>query len=540
MTNTLYYGDNLKVLQSHIADESVDLIYLDPPFNSNANYNILFKSPDGSDSDAQINAFDDTWSWGPDAEESVDFVTASGNHKTHDLLEAMLGFLGKNDMMAYLAMMAARLIELHRVLKPTGSLYLHCDPTASHYLKLLLDGVFGAENYRNEIVWKRTNIHNDSKTWSKIADTIFFYSKSKNFSWTEPREPHSESHIASKFKNDDNDGRGPYSLSDMTSPNPRPNMMYEWKGFPFPPKGWRYKLETMQRLHDENKIWYPTDSDGYLDTKRRPRLKRFLNELDGNIMSAVWTDINPLNSQAQERLGYPTQKPLALLERIISASSNEGDVVLDPFCGCGTAVDAAEKLGRKWIGIDVTHLAINLIEQRMKDSHPGVQFDVKGRPESLDSAMELARRDKHEFEKWIVPKLDGHLFEDGRKGADGGIDGFIYFKPDGKKTQKAILSVKGGDNVGVAMIRDLVGVMEREKALAGVFITKALPSKPMMQEAAKLGLFESEVSGRKHPRLQIITLAEVFQDRRPDLPWVVSPFRKAQRHDKSGEQGKLI
>lgn len=540
MANTLYYGDNLHVLDEKIRGESVDLIYLDPPFNSNANYNMLFKSPDGSDSDAQINAFDDTWSWGPSAEEAVDWVRDSGHHKTYDLLETMRGFLGENDMMAYLAMMAARLIELHRVLKPTGSLYLHCDPTASHYLKLLLDGVFGAKSYKNEIVWKRTTTHSDSKTWSRISDTILFFTKASEFTWTTPREPHSEEYVATKYRHDDGDGRGPYRLDNMTSPNPRPNMMYEWLGFPFPPKGWRYKPETMQRLHDEGRIWYPTNADGTYRTTNRPQLKRYLDEMPGGVMGNIWTDIHPINSQAQERLGYPTQKPLALLERIISASSNEGDVVLDPFCGCGTALDAAEKLGRQWIGIDVTHLAINLIEQRMMDAHPEASFTVVGRPESLAGAEELAKRDKHEFEKWIVPKLDGHLFEGGRKGADGGIDGFIYFKPDGKKTEKAILSVKGGENVGVGMIRDLHSTMEREKATAAVFITKALPTKPMTTEAAKVGNFDSEVTGRKHPRLQIITLAEIFADKRPDLPWVVSPYKKAQRSQKPDGQAKLL
>ena len=204
--NTLYYGDNLKVLDHYIESESVDLIYLDPPFNSNASYNMLFKAPDGSDSDAQINAFDDTWSWGPSAEEAVAWVRDSGHHKTYDLLDTMRGFLGENDMMAYLAMMAARLIELHRVLKPTGSLYLHCDPTASHYLKLLLDGVFGARSYRNEIVWRRTGVHGDSKTWSRVADTLFFYTKSDNFVWNDPIVPHSDAYIKSHYSNVDDEG----------------------------------------------------------------------------------------------------------------------------------------------------------------------------------------------------------------------------------------------------------------------------------------------------------------------------------------------
>lgn len=369
MTNRLYYGDNLDVLRAHLADASVDLIYLDPPFNSNASYNILFKSPAGAGADASIEAFDDTWAWGPTASSALMDITQSGNHKLHVLMQAMKVAIGENAMMAYLAMMAVRLVELHRVLKPTGSLYLHCDPTASHYLKLVLDAVFGADMFRNEITWKRTNTHNDSKTWSKVTDIILFYSKGKDFTWNTPREGHTESHIKSKYGNDDDDGKGPYSLSDMTSPNPRPNMMYEWLGFPFPPMGWRYQTETMQRLHDEGRIWYPTNADGSYNATKRPRLKRYLNEMEGAVMGAIWTDIHPINSQAQERLGYPTQKPRALLERIIAASSNPGDVVLDPFCGCGTAVDAAQKLGRRWIGIDVTHLAIGLIEKRMQEGY---------------------------------------------------------------------------------------------------------------------------------------------------------------------------
>ena len=537
MTNTLYYGDNLHVLRQYVADESVDLIYLDPPFNSNANYNMLFKSPDGSDSDAQINAFDDTWSWGQSAEEAVDWVRDSGHHKTFDLLETMRGFLGENDMMAYLAMMAARLIELHRVLKETGSLYLHCDPTASHYLKLLLDGVFGANQMINEIIWNRsTGKSLMSRRLPRNHDTILSYSKGEEPTWNEkavfvPYDPNNlPKKTATKYSHVDPDGRV-YRLDSLINPNnDRPNLTYEFLGVT---RVWRWTRDRMQKAYEDGIV--VQSSPG-----RVPQMKRYLEEQRGVALGDVWTDISPLNSQAQERLGYPTQKPLALLERIIAASSNEGDVVLDPFCGCGTAVDAAQKLGRAWLGIDVTHLAINLIEQRMKDAHPDAAFTVVGRPESLSGAEELARRDKHEFEKWIVPKLDGHLYEGGRKGADGGIDGFIYFKPDGKKTEKAILSVKGGDNVGVTMIRDLHSTMEREKALAAVFVTKALPTKPMIQEAAKVGLFESEVTGRKHARLQILTLAEIFADKRPDLPWVVSPYKKAQRSQKPDGQGKLL
>jgi site-specific DNA-methyltransferase (adenine-specific) len=339
----LHYGDNLHVLRAQVPSDSVDLIYLDPPFNSNANYNVLFKSHTGEKSDAQLEAFEDTWHWNDSAEQAFDEVMQGDNTDVSEMLRAMRSFLRENDMMAYLTMMAVRLIELHRVLKSTGSIYLHCDPTASHYLKILMDAVFGPQFYQNEITWKRTTTHSDSKTWSRVSDVILFYSRDKKFTWNTPRDGHSEKYIADKYGNDDSDGRGPYQLDNMTSPNPRPNMMYEWHGFPWPDKGWRFQKETMQKLHDDGRIYYPKTKSGENDVTKRPRVKRYLSEMEGGVMGTVWTDIPPINSQAQERLGYPTQKPVALLERIIAASSNPGDVILDPFCGCGTAVHAAEK-----------------------------------------------------------------------------------------------------------------------------------------------------------------------------------------------------
>ena len=471
MSNALYYGDNLDVLRDSIVSGSVDLIYLDPPFNSNANYNVLFRSPAGAGSQAQIEAFEDTWHWGQEAESAFDQVIRSGNTDAADLLRAMRSFLGENDMMAYLAMMAVRLIELHRALKQTGSLYLHCDPTASHYLKLLMDGVFGAHCYRNEIVWKRTSTHSDSKTWSKVADTILFYTKgAREFTWNTPRETHAAEYLQTKYRYKDADGRV-YRLHDMTSPNPRPNMTYVWRGFPPPPKGWRFSEETMTKLDNEGRIVYPMRKDGSMDTTKRPQVKRYLDEMSGGgVMNTVWGDVPPINSQAQERLGYPTQKPIPLLERILNASSNPGDVVLDPFCGCGTTIHAAQKLGRQWIGIDVTHLAISLIERRLKDAFPGIAFEVHGTPQDLDGARDLARRDKYQFQWWAVSLIDAQPYGGKKKGADGGIDGLIYFRSDAKTTERAIVSVKGG-GVSVPMVRDLKGVLDREKAPIGVFLT---------------------------------------------------------------------
>jgi site-specific DNA-methyltransferase (adenine-specific) len=537
MANHLYYGDNLEVLREHVKDETVDLIYLDPPFNSQATYNLLFKSPTGVRSQAQIEAFEDTWHWNDHAERAFDEVMRSGNGDVAEMLRALRSFLKENDMMAYITMMAVRLLELHRVLKPTGSLYLHCDPTASHYLKVLMDGIFGADTFRNEIVWQRTNVHSDSKTWSRVSDTLLFYTKGATFTWNKPIQPHSEEHIESKYSNVDEQGRH-YTQSDMTSPAPRPNMMYEWKGFQSPANGWRYSKETMQRLDSEGRVWYPLTKSGELDTTKRPRLIRYLDEMPGTIMGNIWTDISPINSQAQERLGYPTQKPLALLERIVTASSNEGDTVLDPFCGCGTAVHAAQKLRRNWIGIDITHLAISLIEKRLKDAFPRISFAVHGTPKDVEGAAALAEQDKYQFQWWAVSLVDAVPFGGKKKGADSGIDGFIYFKPDGRTTEKAIVSVKGGGNVSVPMIRDLGHVVDREKAKIGVFITLAEPTKPMQTEAVKAGYYETPYG--KYPKLQILTIAELFAGKQPNIPLIdPSAFKKAGVEDTS-TQHKLF
>ena len=528
--NALYYGDNLAVLRESIGGESVDLIYLDPPFNSQATYNLLFKSPDGAGSQAQIEAFEDTWHWTREAEDAFDQVIRSGNTNAADLLRAMRSFLGDNDMMAYLAMMAVRLLELHRVLKPTGSLYLHCDPTASHYLKILLDAVFGAANFRNEIIWKRQTAHSDArKKFSDVSDAILFYSKSSAFIFKAAYEAHDPEYLTKFYRHDDGDGRGRYQLDNTTSPNPRPNMMYDWMGYPFPAKGWRYERATMQRLHNEGRLHYPTDSVGNPYYTKRIRLKRYLSEQAGSIVTNVWTDIHPLHASNAERLGYPTQKPVALLERIIKASSNEGDVVLDPFCGCGTAVHAAQKLGRSWIGIDITHLAVSLIERRLKDAFPGIAFEVHGAPKDLWGARDLALRDKYQFQWWAVSLIDAQPFAGKKKGADGGIDGLIYFKSDSRTTERAIVSVKGGDNVSVPMIRDLKGVLDREQAPIGVFLTLAPPTRPMETEAASAGFYE--LGGRRYPRLQIITIEQALAGMKPAIPHVDTgaAFKRAAR-----------
>ncbi|MEJ7776460.1 MAG: DNA methyltransferase [Sphingomicrobium sp.] len=562
MTNGLFYGDNLGVLREQIASESVDLIYLDPPFNSNANYNILFKSKTGDGSDAQIEAFEDTWHWNNSAEEAFDEVIRSGNTAAAELLRAMRAFLGENDMMAYLAMMAIRLIELHRVLKLTGSLYLHCDPTASHYLKLLLDGVFGADKFRSEISWKRSSAHNDAKqgrvVYGSIRDVIFFYTKGSQWTWNWQFTPFDQSYVDGFYKFTDDNGRR-FRRGDLTAAKPGGDVSYRWpvkrrhdgkweadltREFEGPQPGWEYRQvppyrgrfwaysqENMRKMDAEGRIIY--NSSGV------PEFKRYLDEMPGVPLQNNWTDIDTAGARG-EHLGYPTQKPLALLERIILTSSNEGDVVLDPFCGCGTAVHAAQKLRRQWVGIDVTHLAISLIEKRMKDAFPGIDFTVEGTPKDLASALDLAERDKYQFQWWAVSMVDAMPFGGKKKGADGGIDGIIYFKPDGKRTERAIVSVKGGSNVGVPMIRDLHSAMEREKAPIAIFITAASPTAPMEREAAAVGRFEDGF-GRTYPRLQILTVAELFQGKRPNIPYVdaSAAFRKAGR-EATGKQDRLL
>jgi site-specific DNA-methyltransferase (adenine-specific) len=534
--NRLYYGDNLTVLRGCFSDESADLIYLDPPFNSQATYNVLFKSTAGERSRAQIEAFEDAWHWGDEAELAFDGVMCGGNSDAAEMLRALRSFLKENDMMAYLCMMAVRLLELHRVLKRTGSLYLHCDPTASHYLKLLLDAIFGPERFLNEIIWKRTHSHgNVARNYGCVNDNLLFYAKGQNHIWNQQYTPFPPDYVAEKFTGKDTDGRIFQNVT-LRNPGVRPNLHYPYtasNGVTYQPhpNGWSCDIERMRKYDREGRLHFPSKEGGQL------RLKMYLDEQPGIRLQNIWDDIPALNSQAQERLGYPTQKPQTLLERIVTASSNEDNVVLDPFCGCGTTIHAAEKLRRQWIGIDITHLAISLIEKRLKDAFPGIQYEVHGTPKDLDGARDLAMRDKYQFQWWAVSLVNAVPFAGKKKGSDTGIDGLIYFKPEGKTTEKAIVSVKGGDNVNVAMIRDLAHVVDREKARIGVFITLAEPTRPMKTEAVKVGFYETLYG--KYPKIQILTISELFEGKQPNIPLVdPSAFRKAAK-ESVGDQGSL-
>lgn len=529
LANHLFYGDNLDVLRAHVPDDSVDLIYLDPPFNSNANYNILFRTASGSESDAQVEAFEDSWHWNDAAEDAFDQVMHSGRSRAFDMLAAMRSSLGDNDMMAYLAMMAIRLIELHRVLKTTGSLYLHCDPTASHYLKLLLDSIFGADRFRNEITWKRTSAHSDGARYGRNTDILLFYAKGPKPVWHPQFTPY-EADYAARFRNRDPDGRR-WMDDNLTAKGlSGGGYDYEYRGVR---SWWRMPVETMQRLDREGRL--------HFTSKGGIRLKRYLDEARGMPVQALWSDIPALNSQAQERLGYPTQKPIALLERIIAASTNPGDIVLDPFCGCGTAIHAAQKLGRRWAGIDITHLAISLIERRMQAAFPDLALNVEGTPRDRASADDLARRDPYQFQWWVVAMIDAMPFAGRKKGPDGGIDGLIYFRPERQTTAKALVSVKGGEHVGVKMVRELHSVMERERAPIGVMVSRCAPSAPMLREAAAVGRFHCEATGRSYARLQILTIDDLFDGRRPDIPLVdpAAAFRTAAREDAPAQPAML-
>ena len=536
--NALYYGDNLAVLRNDIPDEHVDLIYLDPPFNSQATYNVLFKSPTGEESHAQVEVFEDTWHWGEQAERAFDEVIAGRNLDAAELLRSMRSFLKENDMMAYLCMMAVRLIELHRVLKVTGSIYLHCDPTASHYLKLVMDSIFGVANFRNEIVWKRTSARSDSHKWNHIHDILFFYTKSDDYTWNTQYLPYDEKYIRDFYKEADADG-GTFMSDNLTAAGVRHGESGKpWRGVDPTARGRHWALpkklledlgitqgtvqERLDSLEQLGRVIWPEKRGGV------PRFKRYLNEMPGLAIQSIITDIPPLSAKSAEKLGYPTQKPQALLERIIRASSDEGDTVLDPFCGCGTAVHAAEKLSRPWIGIDITHLAISLIEKRLRDAFPGLAYEVYGTPKDIDGARDLAARDKYQFQWWAVSLVNAVPFGGKKRGADSGIDGIIYFKPEGKATEKAIVSVKGGDNVNVAMVRDLGHVIDRERAKIGLFISLAEPTGPMRTEAVKAGFFETPYG--KYPRIQIITIREVFEGKKPNIPLVdPSAFKKAAK-----------
>jgi site-specific DNA-methyltransferase (adenine-specific) len=473
LKNRLYYGDNLQILRDHIKDETVDLIYLDPPFNSSANYNVIFKEHGGENSSAQITAFEDTWYWTDESEDTYHNLIKDSPESLSKLMQSYRSFLGENDMMAYLTMMAPRITELHRVLKPTGSIYLHCDPTASHYLKIILDSIFKGKNFQNEIIWSYRTGGSSKGRWSKKHDTILYFSKTSKPTFNLLKE---KAYTKSKSR--------------------KPGIV-------------DYGGGTAEFFEDELGVY------------------NLVNARD------VW-DIPYINSQSKERLGYPTQKPESLLERIINASSNKGDLVLDPFCGCGTTINVAERLGRKWIGIDITHLAVSLMKTRLQDTFGKdlEPYEVIGEPKDLKGAEDLALLDRYQFQWWAVGLIQGRPAQDKKKGKDFGIDGNLYFFDDSTNIAKrVIISVKSG-NIKSGDVRDLKGVLEREKAELGAFITLKRPTKDMTKEALSSGYYESEHFG-KFPKIQILTIEELLRGEKLKYPAGTSQtFKKAIRQSK--------
>ena len=558
--NKLFYGDNLDVLRRKIESGSVDLCYIDPPFNSKRNYFQIYNNQGGEDR-AQAQAFVDTWEWGDEAVEGLEYIlhidrlqgNAGSTQWTEQAVELIRGLekvLGRGSLLAYLVHMTLRIVEIHRVLKPTGSFYLHCDPTASHYLKLILDAVFCGQGgeFLNEIIWKRTttksDAHQGATNWPRIHDVLLVYSRSKAVrnTFTQPFTDYTAEYIASIYKYDDGDGRK-YTLDKLTAPGmgTRGHPRYELMGVD---RHWVYGEQRMKELIAEGRI---------IQTKvgNVPRYKRYLDEVQGVAVGDVWTDINAIGSQARERLGYPTQKPEALLERIIKASSNEGDTVLDAYCGCGTTVAVAQRLGRRWIGVDVTYQSIALILKRFADTYkdrwPEIQADIKldGVPKDIESAIALANRKddktRKEFEKWAVltfSKNQARINE--KKGADGGIDGIAYFLIDNDTNGKAIFQVKSRSGVRDDLAK-LNSDRLREKAEFGFLICTSLPTKAMLGEIQAAGKYKHPLLNREDDRLQVITVAELFQGKRLDLPMArTDAVKSAATRGDADKQGTLI
>ncbi len=528
MSNILYYGDNLPILREHIASESVDLVYLDPPFNSNAAYNVLFAEHDGTKSHAQIQAFDDTWHWDLVSAEAYESVVEGGG----TVAQAMVAFrtlLGQSDMMAYLANMAPRVVELRRVMKPTGSLYIHCDDVAVHYLRVLLDSTFGARGFRAQITWKRTSAHSDTKQgarhYGRQTDFLLYYSKSEAYTWNQMFAPYDQSYVDGFYRHIEEGSGRRYRLSDMTGPGgaAKGNPQYEVMGVE---RYWRYSRERMEALICEGRVHQSRAGTV-------PQEKRYLDEMPGVPLQNLWTDIRPLSPHAQERMGYPTQKPEALLERILRTSSNEGDVVLDPFCGCGTTIAVAQRLGRPWVGIDITHLAITLMKQRLHDTFGDeAHFKVVGEPTSLPDAEELAHTDPYQFQWWALG-LVGARPTDQKKGADKGVDGRIFFHDEavGGETKQIILSVKAG-HLKHEYIGHLVHVVQRENAVIGVLITMQEPTQHMRADAAAAGFYVHGPTEKRYPKLQLLTVGELLDGRTVDRPYASSrsaTFKRAPK-----------
>ena len=543
--NTLYYGDCLEWLP-RFPSESVDLVYLDPPFNSNTNYNLLFgnggQKRRGARRSAQVRAFADTWRWDDVAARRVDRLSRAVAHPAHRAVVGLRTLIGEGGMLAYLSYMAERLAEMPRILKPRGSIYLHCDPTASHGLKFVMDTIFGPRNFRNEIIWQRSTAHNDAKRYGNNTDRLLYYTRdqrARTWNGLEIAVPKTVREIAKSYPSKDDRGR--FRASDLTAAGIRYGESGKpWRGYDISPRNvhWRPPLtgryakwiedniipgyRDIKGVHDRLDA---LDEAGLIRHPQRgfwPGLKRYATADTGKAVQALWTDIPGFTNfrKGPDFLGYPTQKPLPLLERIIKASSNPGDLVLDPFCGCGTAVAAAHKLNRKWIGIDISPFAIDLIAQKR---FPEFRVPTEGYPYDLAGAMKLAKEQPFKFEKWAVTRVPGLAPNDKQVG-DGGIDGIGYLlaKPENGETDQVLAQVKGG-KYQLGQLRDFLGVMERERAAIGVYTTvRPVRASGAHAEAARRGNLRMGAS--EYPRAQLWSIHDYFEDRMPMLPALADPY----------------
>lgn len=534
MVNQLYYGDNLEILRKHIQDESIDLCYIDPPFNSKRNYNQIYNNV-GKEDQAQVQAFIDTWTWDDQANQGL--AEIKGNYlgrftsQSIDLINGLTKVLGKGSLLAYLVSMTLRIVEIHRILKPTGSFYLHCDPTASHYLKIILDAIFCSQggDFLNEIVWKRTTAHNDPQRFGRIQDRIFFYCKTqlKIFNYIENN--HSLEQL-SRYKYSDE--KGLYRAENLTAPHFSETRTVEWRGVhPGNNRQWRFSIEKLEQLYQDGHILLQKDG-----RPRKDGLKQYLHETKSPVLQDLWTDIL-FAPTTRERLGYPTQKPEALLERIIKVSSNEEDIILDAYCGCGTTIAVAERLQRKWIGIDITYQSISLILKRLEDSFGKNVLDniqLNGIPKDMESAKALALksddRTRKEFEKWaVLTYSNNRAIINAKKGSDKGIDAIAYFQSDHDVVDKIIFQVKSG-NVKSGDIRDLQGTMTLQEAAIGIFITLKPPTKDMIQTAKQAGIYQSRYRNQNIDKIQIVTVQEILEDKkRLDISLVVEVLKSAEK-----------
>lgn len=574
--NQLYFGDNLDILQRYVPSDSVDLVYLDPPFNSNRNYSVIFNRSGEVplDASAQIEAFEDTWHWTPLTDEQFAEYQATLPPKVADALTAFHTLLGENDAMAYLVNMAPRLVELHRVLKATGSLYLHCDPTMSHYLKVLLDAIFDVRHFRNEIIWRRTGSHGKTKRFGPVHDVILYYVKSKDFTWNPPKRPYTNGHVESYFIKDENGWRTNYYGNVLTGSGTRGGLSGKpWRGYDPTAKGrhWAIPSALLEGLEDEAEGLDQHEKLDLLADRGRitfaqgatwPIYQRYITREDGVSVPDIWAyqpytqgalfgtdegideDVRWLRTQDAERLGYPTQKPVALLERIIGASSNPGDIVLDPFCGCGTTVDAAQKMDRKWVGIDITYISIDLIVKRLAHTYGDEvrqTFETNGIPQDLAAAQAMFTQDAFEFERWAVTLVAAQPNQ--KQVGDKGIDGVGRFLLDAKgkgQVGRVLVSVKGGKTINPSMVRDLDGTLSAQKAEMGILVTLAPATKGVKDAIAHGGVYTHPANGQTFPRLQHVTIADLLKGNGPSLPTMLRPYIEAKKQVAQGTQSGLF